>query len=32
MSTMRFYPFVKGGTEKRVYELSKRLVRRRHEV
>ncbi len=26
------YPFVKGGAEKRVYELSRRLARRGHEV
>ncbi len=26
------YPFVKGGAEKRIYELSKRLVNRGHEV
>ena len=26
------YPFVKGGAEKRIYELSRRLVKRGHEV
>lgn len=26
------YPFVKGGAEKRIYELSRRLARRGHEV
>lgn len=26
------YPFVKGGAEKRIYELSRRLVQRGHEV
>lgn len=26
------YPFIKGGAEKRMYELSRRLVRRGHEV
>ncbi len=26
------YPFIKGGAEKRIYELSRRLVKRGHEV
>lgn len=26
------YPWIKGGAEKRIYEISKRLVERRHEV
>ena len=26
------YPWLKGGSEKRIYEISKRLVERRHEV
>ena len=26
------YPWIKGGAEKRVYEISKRLVERGHEV
>ena len=26
------YPWIKGGAEKRIYEISKRLVERGHEV
>jgi len=31
-SPVRAYPWVKGGGEKRIYEISKRLVERGHEV
>ena len=26
------YPWIKGGAEKRIYEISKRLVERGHEI
>ena len=31
-SPVRAYPWIKGGAEKRIYEISKRLVERGHEV
>ena len=31
-SPVRAYPWIKGGAEKRIYEVTKRLVKRGHEV